>query len=109
MSKDPSSVEVKIDLLLEAVKDQKKETKEQLEKLDSKIEALEKEVAKQDKTLARNTDSLEHHIKMTNINTDRIIELEKQAYGVKMSYKTVLVIASLLGATIGLAIKIFTS
>ena len=48
-----------------------------LEKLDDKLDGLSTQVAKLDFHVEKNTEDLEHHIKRTDLNEDRILRLEK--------------------------------
>ena len=80
--------------------------KNSVEKIDKKVDAVDKKVVKQEITLARNTDSLEFHIKRTNLAEQKIDEIEKDILTIKVSYKTVVVVASVIGAIVGIIIPL---
>lgn len=105
--KDLNSLHIKLDHLLEKVNENKKETNEKIDKLTEKVDKLDEKTDNHDKVLTRNTDSLEHHIKRTDLSEKRIETLEKDSIEAKTAFKTVAVIASLLGGIIGFLIKYF--
>lgn len=69
-----------------------------VDKLDDKMDRLDSKVTKLDIYVEKNTEDLEHHIRRTDLNEDRILRIEKIEQFIRGAIWITLGIASVLVA-----------